>query len=130
MARSAVEGETGQTTQINRRRCKRLLRPDGRSASREQAPTRDRGTLDQGRLDLRVAGALELAFIPGISGAFSVGVIDNTTKATVGVAGVLAMNGLDVLDAVCTPPPKFRLACCAKMKPGPGKVVVRAQNEY
>jgi ferredoxin len=37
---------------------------------------------------------------------------------------------LDVLDAVCTPPPKFRLACCAKMKPGPGKVVVRAQNEY
>jgi 2Fe-2S ferredoxin len=37
---------------------------------------------------------------------------------------------LDVLDAVCSAPPRFRLACCAKMKPGQGRVIVRAQNEY
>lgn len=37
---------------------------------------------------------------------------------------------LDVLDAIMSAPPRFRLACCAKMKPGAGKVVVRAQNEY
>jgi 2Fe-2S ferredoxin len=37
---------------------------------------------------------------------------------------------LDVLDAVCSMPPRFRLACCAKLKAGPGRVVVRAQNEY
>ena len=37
---------------------------------------------------------------------------------------------LDVLDAVCTAPPRFRLACCAKLKAGGGKVLVRAQNEY
>lgn len=37
---------------------------------------------------------------------------------------------LDVLDAVCSKPPRFRLACCAKMKAGAGRVVVRAQNEY
>ena len=36
----------------------------------------------------------------------------------------------DVLDAVLSAPPKFRLACCAKLRPGPGKVTVRAQNEY
>jgi ferredoxin len=37
---------------------------------------------------------------------------------------------LDVLDAIASSPPRFRLACCAKLKPGPGNVVVRAQNEY
>jgi 2Fe-2S ferredoxin len=37
---------------------------------------------------------------------------------------------LDVLDAVCSAPPRFRLACCAKLKPGAGRVIVRAQNEY
>jgi ferredoxin len=37
---------------------------------------------------------------------------------------------LDVLDAVCSAPPRFRLACCAKLKAGPGRVIVRAQNEY
>jgi ferredoxin len=37
---------------------------------------------------------------------------------------------LDVLDAVCSMPPRFRLCCQAKLKPGPGRVVVRAQNEY
>ena len=37
---------------------------------------------------------------------------------------------LDVLDAICSTPPRFRLACCAKLRPGPGKVVVRAQNDY
>ena len=37
---------------------------------------------------------------------------------------------LDVLDAVCSKAPKFRLACCAKLRAGPGKVIVRAQNEY
>lgn len=36
----------------------------------------------------------------------------------------------DVLDAISSPPPRFRLACCAKMKAGPGRVIVRAQNEY
>jgi ferredoxin len=37
---------------------------------------------------------------------------------------------LDVLDAIQSPPPRFRLACCAKLKPGPAVVRVRAQNEY
>ena len=37
---------------------------------------------------------------------------------------------LDVLDAVCSKPPKYRLACCAKLRAGAGKVIVRAQNEY
>ena len=37
---------------------------------------------------------------------------------------------LDVLDAVCSQPPRFRLACQAKMRAGAGKIVVRAQNEY
>src|SRR5687767_8842495 len=37
---------------------------------------------------------------------------------------------LDVLDAIASSPPRFRLACCAKLRPGPGLVVVRAQNEY
>src|SRR6185369_6764141 len=37
---------------------------------------------------------------------------------------------LDVLDAVCSAPPKYRLACQAKLKAGPGRVIVRAQNEY
>lgn len=37
---------------------------------------------------------------------------------------------LDVLDAIGAAPPRFRLACCAKAKPGPAVVVVRAQNEY
>jgi hypothetical protein len=37
---------------------------------------------------------------------------------------------LDVLDAVCSVPPRFRLACCAKLKAGAGRVIVRAQNEY
>jgi len=36
----------------------------------------------------------------------------------------------DVLDAVLSAPPRFRLACCAKLRPGAGKVTVRAQNEY
>ncbi len=36
---------------------------------------------------------------------------------------------LDVLEAISSAPPKFRLACCAKMKAGPGTVRVRAQNE-
>lgn len=36
----------------------------------------------------------------------------------------------DVLDAVLSKPPRFRLACCARMRAGPGKVTVRAQNEY
>jgi len=36
----------------------------------------------------------------------------------------------DVLDAIASQPPRFRLACCAKLKAGPGVVVVRAQNEY
>jgi 2Fe-2S ferredoxin len=37
---------------------------------------------------------------------------------------------LDVLDAVCSKPPRFRLACCAKLRAGAGRVIVRAQNEY
>ena len=37
---------------------------------------------------------------------------------------------LDVLDAIGSAPPRFRLACCAKLKPGPAAVRVRAQNEY
>jgi 2Fe-2S ferredoxin len=37
---------------------------------------------------------------------------------------------LDVLDAISTPPPRFRLACCAKLRAGSGTVRVRAQNEY
>lgn len=37
---------------------------------------------------------------------------------------------LDVLEAVFSEPPKFRLACCAKLKPGPAAVRVKAQNEY
>jgi 2Fe-2S ferredoxin len=37
---------------------------------------------------------------------------------------------LDVLDAIMSKPPRFRLACQAKCKPGPGTVRVRAQNEY
>jgi 2Fe-2S ferredoxin len=37
---------------------------------------------------------------------------------------------LDVLEAIEAGPPKYRLACCAKLKPGPGTVRVRAQNDY
>lgn len=37
---------------------------------------------------------------------------------------------LDVLDAVGSQAPQFRLACCAKLRPGPGRVIVKAQNEY
>src|SRR5688572_2169805 len=37
---------------------------------------------------------------------------------------------LDVLDAIASRPPRFRLACCAKLRPGAGLVVVRAQNDY
>jgi ferredoxin len=37
---------------------------------------------------------------------------------------------LDVLDAIASQPPRFRLACCAQLKPGAGVVVVRAQNDY
>jgi len=37
---------------------------------------------------------------------------------------------LDVLDAIASTPPRYRLACCAKLRAGPGEVVVRAQNEY
>ena len=36
----------------------------------------------------------------------------------------------DVLDAISSAPPRFRLACCARLGAGPAKVVVRAQNEY
>ncbi|MCL2722968.1 MAG: (2Fe-2S)-binding protein [Polyangiaceae bacterium] len=36
---------------------------------------------------------------------------------------------LDVLEAINAAPPRFRLACCAQIKPGPGAVRVRAQNE-
>jgi len=36
----------------------------------------------------------------------------------------------DVLDAIESPPPRFRLACCAKLKSGDGVVRVRAQNDY
>src|SRR3954447_11685850 len=37
---------------------------------------------------------------------------------------------LDVLDAVSSKAPRFRLACCAKLRPGAGRVLVKAQNEY
>ena len=37
---------------------------------------------------------------------------------------------LDVLDAISAKPPRFRLCCQAKLRPGAGRVVVRAQNEY
>jgi 2Fe-2S ferredoxin len=37
---------------------------------------------------------------------------------------------LDVLDAISSQSPRFRLACCAKAKPGPARVHVKAQNEY
>ena len=37
---------------------------------------------------------------------------------------------LDVLEAIDSKPPKYRLACCAKIKPGAGTVRVRAQNDY
>jgi 2Fe-2S ferredoxin len=37
---------------------------------------------------------------------------------------------LDVLEAIESQPPKYRLACCAKLKAGAGTVRVRAQNEY
>lgn len=37
---------------------------------------------------------------------------------------------LDVLDAIGAAPPRYRLACCAKMKPGSTVLRVRAQNEY
>ena len=37
---------------------------------------------------------------------------------------------LDVLEAIESAPPKYRLACCAKVKAGPGTVRVRAQNDY
>ena len=36
----------------------------------------------------------------------------------------------DVLDAISSAAPRFRLACCARLGKGPAKVVVRAQNEY
>lgn len=37
---------------------------------------------------------------------------------------------LDVLEAVFSEPPRFRLACQAKLKPGDALVRVRAQSEY
>ena len=37
---------------------------------------------------------------------------------------------LDVLEAIDAKAPRYRLACCAKMKAGPGTVRVRAQNDY
>jgi ferredoxin len=37
---------------------------------------------------------------------------------------------LDVLEAIDSKPPRFRLGCCAKLKPGAGTVRLRAQNEY
>src|SRR3954464_9862481 len=37
---------------------------------------------------------------------------------------------LDVLDAIEAKPPRYRLPCCAKLKPGTGTVRVRAQNDY
>lgn len=37
---------------------------------------------------------------------------------------------LDVLEAIDAKPPKFRLACCAQLKPGPATVRIRAQNDY
>jgi 2Fe-2S ferredoxin len=36
---------------------------------------------------------------------------------------------LDVLEAISAQPPRYRLACCAKLKPGVGTVRIRAQNE-
>ncbi len=36
---------------------------------------------------------------------------------------------LDVLEAIGSGPPRFRLACCAKVKAGDGVIRVRAQNE-
>ena len=37
---------------------------------------------------------------------------------------------LDVLEAIDSKPPRFRLACCAQLKPGDAVVRVRAQNDY
>jgi 2Fe-2S ferredoxin len=37
---------------------------------------------------------------------------------------------LDVLEAIDSKPPRFRLGCCAQLKPGAGTVRLRAQNEY
>ena len=37
---------------------------------------------------------------------------------------------LDVLDAIDSKPPRYRLACCAQLKPGDALVRVRAQNDY
>ncbi|MBX3186638.1 MAG: (2Fe-2S)-binding protein [Labilithrix sp.] len=37
---------------------------------------------------------------------------------------------LDVLEAIDSAAPRFRLACCAKLKPGSAVVRVRAQNDY
>ncbi len=37
---------------------------------------------------------------------------------------------LDVLEAIDSKPPRFRLGCCAKLKPGEAIVRVRAQNDY
>lgn len=37
---------------------------------------------------------------------------------------------LDVLEAISAPPPRYRLACCVKLKPGTETVRVRAQNDY
>lgn len=37
---------------------------------------------------------------------------------------------LDVLEAIDARPPKFRLACCAKLKAGDALVRVRAHNDY
>lgn len=37
---------------------------------------------------------------------------------------------LDVLDAIDSKPPRFRLACQARLKPGEAVVRVRAQNDY
>lgn len=36
----------------------------------------------------------------------------------------------DVLDALGVAPPRYRLACCAKVKSGDAPVRVRALNEY
>lgn len=37
---------------------------------------------------------------------------------------------LDVLDAIDSTPPRFRLACCAKVGATSGRIRVRAQNDY
>lgn len=37
---------------------------------------------------------------------------------------------LDVLEAIDSAAPRYRLACCAQLKPGDGLVRVRAQNDY